>query len=387
MKNINFKALATAVFLTMAVGTASAQWGSAGGSFGGSFGGGSYGGSFGGSMGSAAGGWGSAGGSYGGSLGMAGSTGAGWGGSFGGGSFGGGSYGGSYGGGSFGGGSGGFAFTGRRHHGLLSRLFHHHHRRRVQIVTVPVQVMPAPQVCVDVAPAPIVEDACASAPMVEYSEPTMAAPMVESTGTCECDCDCSNCSGGTVVEGAIESECSDCGGEEPVEGVIDTTQNSRSRLIVNVPAEAIVYVNGKRTTTPGTVRRYFASQLAPNRNYTYEVRAVLNGQSETKVVKMRAGAARKLAFDFSAPAETVLTLNVPVEAKVELAGSKTKQTGPTRVFRTSRLKAGETWNGYTVRVTLEKDGHTLTKERTLALTGGKSTTVTMDFNETSLASR
>ncbi len=375
--------MAAVVVLAMTVGSASAQWGSAGGSFGGgSFGGGSYGGgSYGGGL--SAGGWGSAGGSFGGGLGMAGSAGSNWGGSYGGGSFGGGSFGGVA-----------LASAPRRHGCLLSRLFHHHRRPQVQFVPVRIAV---PQVSYSYmpAPAPVVEAAtdcgCEAevAPM-EYSEPTYAEPMMESTGTCECNCDCSNCNGGTSMETVIEGSdggCSECGSEEPVEGIIETGMNTKSRLLVNVPEEAVVFVNGKRTTTKGTLRKFASSDLDRNLNYTYEVRAEVNGRSETKVVSLRAGSSKALNFDFAPVQSTVLTLHVPANAKVELAGTETKQTGTKRVFRTARLKAGQTWKGYQVRVTLEKDGRTLTKQRSLVLRGGESQSVYVDFDDTTLAAR
>ena len=54
-------------------------------------------------------------------------------------------------------------------------------------------------------------------------------------------------------------------------------------------------------------------------------------------------------FDFSAAAatETALTLHVPADAKVYLAGNPTNAQGELRVYRTTGLSAGKAWNGYT----------------------------------------
>ena len=63
---------------------------------------------------------------------------------------------------------------------------------------------------------------------------------------------------------------------------------------------------------------------------------------------------------------------MPESAKVYLAGMPTKQTGIERTFATTHLKAGEGWEGYTVRVELDQDGQQLVQERTLSIKGGKS---------------
>jgi uncharacterized protein (TIGR03000 family) len=82
-----------------------------------------------------------------------------------------------------------------------------------------------------------------------------------------------------------------------------------------------------------------------------------------------------------------LTLKVPAEAKVTLAGVETKQTGEVRQFATSKLGAGQIWDGYKVVVELQRDGQTLREERTLKLTGGQPQELTVDFANNQLAQR
>lgn len=74
----------------------------------------------------------------------------------------------------------------------------------------------------------------------------------------------------------------------------------------------------------------------------------------------------------SAPAKTKLTLRVPADAKVTLAGVATKQTGEVREFATGRLAAGQAWNNYTIQVAMMRDGKMVTEERTITLTGGQA---------------
>ena len=95
-----------------------------------------------------------------------------------------------------------------------------------------------------------------------------------------------------------------------------------------------------------------------------------------------------MAFDFggSNAVETSLTVHVPADAKVILAGNTTKATGETRVFRTTGLNGGRTWNGYVVRVELERGGRTLTKEETISIKPGESQELRFDFDGDKIAS-
>jgi uncharacterized protein (TIGR03000 family) len=88
----------------------------------------------------------------------------------------------------------------------------------------------------------------------------------------------------------------------------------------------------------------------------------------------------------AAPAvKTRLTLRVPAEAKVTLAGSTTKQAGEVRQFATTKLGNGQVWDGYKVVVELERDGQTLREERTIKLTGGKAQELMINFDSTQVA--
>jgi uncharacterized protein (TIGR03000 family) len=77
---------------------------------------------------------------------------------------------------------------------------------------------------------------------------------------------------------------------------------------------------------------------------------------------------------------TRLTLHVPAEAKVTLAGVETKQDGETRQFSTSRLAPGQTWADYKVVVEVERDGQMLTEERVITLRGGDDQELSIDVD-------
>jgi uncharacterized protein (TIGR03000 family) len=85
--------------------------------------------------------------------------------------------------------------------------------------------------------------------------------------------------------------------------------------------------------------------------------------------------------------KTSLTLHVPADAKVTLAGVSTKQTGEVRQFATNKLTAGQVWNDYKVVVEMQKDGQVVREERTLKLTGGNSQELTVNIDSNQVAQR
>jgi uncharacterized protein (TIGR03000 family) len=82
---------------------------------------------------------------------------------------------------------------------------------------------------------------------------------------------------------------------------------------------------------------------------------------------------------------TKLTLHVPAEAKVTLAGTAMKTPGEIRRYATNALPAGQAWRDYTVHVELVRDGKTLTEDRQITLTGGAAQELSIDFGGSQLA--
>lgn len=85
------------------------------------------------------------------------------------------------------------------------------------------------------------------------------------------------------------------------------------------------------------------------------------------------------------PAKTVLTLHVPADAKVTLAGGATQQTGQIRTFSTSKLPSGQTWGNYEVVAEVERNGQVFRQQRSITLTGGQSQELSIDFPTQQLA--
>jgi uncharacterized protein (TIGR03000 family) len=174
---------------------------------------------------------------------------------------------------------------------------------------------------------------------------------------------------------------------EPPAAPIDTAAS----ISVKVPTDAVVFVNDRPTTSTGAERSFVSRGLAGGRTYAYQLRVEFNRDGEkvveNKLVRLQAGQAIELSFGSGEQvasgekAETDLTLHVPAEAKVTLAGAVTHQTGELRTFATDSLTKGQEWAGYVVRVELERDGKTLVEEKTLSIVGGENYELKFDFAE------
>ena len=68
------------------------------------------------------------------------------------------------------------------------------------------------------------------------------------------------------------------------------------------------------------------------------------------------------------------------------SGNATKATGETRVFRTAGLTSGQAWEGYTVKVEVERGGRMIVQEKTITLNGGQAQELSFDFNNDKVAS-
>ncbi|MCE3016273.1 MAG: TIGR03000 domain-containing protein [Pirellula sp.] len=156
-------------------------------------------------------------------------------------------------------------------------------------------------------------------------------------------------------------------------------------LVVNLPEEAKMFVNGNATTSTGASRHFVSRNLNEGESYRFELKAVLadaNGNEvhKTKTVVLNSGNGEEINFDMQSndePTETVLTLNVPEDASVILANNVTKNSGSARVFRTKQLRDGESWDDYKIQVTVAG----VTKEKVIRLIGGDNLELTFNFDD------
>jgi len=180
-------------------------------------------------------------------------------------------------------------------------------------------------------------------------------------------------------------------------------------LVVEVPEKAKVFINGKETTTTGTVRNFisrggkettttgtvrnFISRgLTTDKKHTYVVRMVVEKEGKptekTKTVALAVGQRETVSFTAEAkppleeikPAATPtnLTLRVPANAKVWLQGRLTTTAGTVREFETESLRDGESWDDYNITVVSEIHGRPWTTTRRVTLTAGHDLDLTID---------
>ncbi len=134
-----------------------------------------------------------------------------------------------------------------------------------------------------------------------------------------------------------------------------TVSSDEIHLMVYVPEAARVYVNGNATTSTGTSRHFVSRGLEAGNSYRFDVRVELdvNGKavSESKSVVLVPGRDETLSFAMESTGvsqkETVLTLNVPADAHVVLAGNPTKSTD--KLVHIARVNSSKAKFGMTTR--------------------------------------
>ena len=145
-------------------------------------------------------------------------------------------------------------------------------------------------------------------------------------------------------------------------------------LGLSVPEDAKVYINGKLTATPGTLREYVSRKLKSGKTYSYQVKAVVERDGKnlvrSRLVRIPTGTSRLVEFDFTRPQVTRLVLKVPADAEVLLDGQETKATGNVRVFSTEKLTDEQSWKDYQVEVRYEIAGKQVVRKQSLTLTAG-----------------
>ena len=151
-----------------------------------------------------------------------------------------------------------------------------------------------------------------------------------------------------------------------------------------VPVDAQVYINDKLTRTEGEKRSYVSRNLKSDRDYHYNVKAVVvRGGKEivrTQLVTLQTGSDQTVAFDFQATPMTSLAIDVPADAEVKLCGKPTAATGSLRHYATDRLEEGTTWKDYTVLVSVTRNGKVVSQEKKLDMVAGETYSLNFEFD-------
>jgi uncharacterized protein (TIGR03000 family) len=161
---------------------------------------------------------------------------------------------------------------------------------------------------------------------------------------------------------------------------LETVPADAALLVVEVPAGAKIFVNGSETKSTGGVRRFMSRGLQAGKQYEFAVKMTVDRDGtpaeETKMVSLTAGERSTVSFDSAA--KTSLTLRVPADAKVWLAGNATAASGTVRQFETAGLTAGQSWKNYEIRVTAVVDGREETISKVIDLAAGDRIELALD---------
>jgi uncharacterized protein (TIGR03000 family) len=164
-------------------------------------------------------------------------------------------------------------------------------------------------------------------------------------------------------------------------------------LSVKVPADAVVFVNDRPTTSTGIDREFISHDLQSGARYNYSVRAMFtrDGKTVTENQTIQLTAGQTAGLDFTQDetsvqtasnpeARTTLVIHLPADAKLYLAGKETTATGEVREFSTTRLANGSEWASYAIRAVVERDGQEQVREANVSLKAGESRDVTISFD-------
>jgi uncharacterized protein (TIGR03000 family) len=157
-------------------------------------------------------------------------------------------------------------------------------------------------------------------------------------------------------------------------------------LIVDVPSNAKIFVNGAATKATGETRRYISRGLVAGKEYEFVVRMAVDRDGvtaeETRTVSLTAGEGSKVSFATAPVAKkaptTKVTLHVPADAKVWLAGNATGSIGAVRQFETTSLAAGQSWKSYEIRVAAIVEGRERVVSKVIDLAAGDSVDLSID---------
>jgi uncharacterized protein (TIGR03000 family) len=100
---------------------------------------------------------------------------------------------------------------------------------------------------------------------------------------------------------------------------------SRATIRVHLPADATLFVDGKRTNSVSNIRQFVSPPLDPNKDYHYTMRAEMTRDGKmlttTRRVEVRAGKMEEVYLNFS-------ELNEPNESDRTPADSVPKRNNP-----------------------------------------------------------
>jgi uncharacterized protein (TIGR03000 family) len=167
----------------------------------------------------------------------------------------------------------------------------------------------------------------------------------------------------------------------------ETANPNQATIIVQVPAEAKVFVDDIEASLTSTSRRFVTPALDLDRDYYYTIKAELVRDGKTladsKRVVFRAGKTVKVDFGDLSTAKVVpqaapasVTVRLPADARLSIDGTECPLTSATRTFATPNLDPGYKYS-YTLKAEITREGKTRSASKKVIVEAGKK--VDVDF--------
>ena len=163
----------------------------------------------------------------------------------------------------------------------------------------------------------------------------------------------------------------------------DKDKETTARVTITAPADARLTVDGQPLAVQGSVQTFETPRLEPGQTYSYLFRAEATRDGKPVVrerkVMVRAGEDVRVDFaDAAARAPARVTIILPADARLIVAGMTYPEGAGRRTFDTPDLEAGRTYS-YTMRAEVTREGRLLKEERRVHVEAGKA--VTVEFKE------
>jgi uncharacterized protein (TIGR03000 family) len=183
-----------------------------------------------------------------------------------------------------------------------------------------------------------------------------------------------------------------CGGY--VAGTVSPPEKKKTALaptqgavVVHLPDDARLYVDGQPSSLTSPTRRIVTPDLVVGQDYVYTLKAeaVRNGQTVEQQKKIFVRAGREVEVDLrdlTARAESAsparVRVHLPAEARLYVDGVLCPLTSGMRAFDTPPLEDGRPYY-YTLKAELVRDGERRAQSKHVEVRAGKVATV--DFND------
>jgi uncharacterized protein (TIGR03000 family) len=158
---------------------------------------------------------------------------------------------------------------------------------------------------------------------------------------------------------------------------------NQATVIVQVPADAQLYIDGMQAPLTSATRSFITPDLRQGQDYVYTLKAVVdrNGEKKerTEKVFVRAGQESRVDLrnlDGTQTGPARVTVKVPEDARLFVDNVACPLTSTVRSFETPALEQGKSF-AYNLRAEVTRNGKTMTESRKVLVEAGK--TVEVEF--------